>query len=217
MRASTAIAFFMSAMMAGVTIAQCPTNQCPTNQRRCCAIAPVKSCCPNVPQPTYTVVATQAHCGSNYSLARPCVRYPVVQGYAVVQSVTNTRAQCWSDAPQPTVTYQPTFAQSVTPGTVQNNCNCQSGSVSLQANPQTALSGNNQRNPFSLAGHAREGQAVYHCLQEFLRCCENGGQNCMANYITCSQVTGEPLKYSSCPAQTPTIEEKSPNQTQQNP
>ena len=212
MRTSTAIACFLSAMMAGVTVAQCPTTQ-----RRCCSIVPVQSCCPNLPQPTCTVKAPQTPCGLNYSLARPCDRYPVVQGYPVVQSVTHTRGQCWAVVPQSTVTYQPTIAQSITPGTVQNNCNCQSGSVSLQANPQTALSGNHQRNPFSLAGHAREGQAVYHCLQEFLRCCENGGQNCMINYIYCSQVTGEPLQYSSCPEKAPAVGEKVPNQTQQNP
>jgi hypothetical protein len=188
MRNSTALACFLSAMMVGGAVAQCPTAP-----RRCRSMVPAQSC------------------GLNYSVARPCVSYPVVQ------SITNTPAQCCSVLPQAAVTCRSASAQSVTPGIVQNNCKCRSGSVSPQVYPQAASVLDNQRNPFSLAGHAREGQAVYHCQQEFLRCCENGGQNCMSSYITCAQITGEPLKHSACPVATPTIEEKSPNKTLKNP
>ena len=210
MRASIALACFVSAMIAGVTVAQCPT----------------------VHRNHYSVVPVQSSCGSNYAFTKPCVSYPVAQGCQatqscqvapncqvvqschVAQNITNSPTQYWSVVPQPAITFQPAFAQQVTQGTAQNNCNCQSASASPQANPQAASILDNPRNPFSLAGHARPGTdqpAVFHCQQEFLRCCENGGLNCMSNYINCTQITGEPLRHSACPAATPTIDEKAPN------
>jgi hypothetical protein len=214
-RNSIALACFLSGMFAGLTPAQCPQIY-----RNAHTVVPVQSCCSSM-QPAYTVAVTQASCCPTQT--SPCVRsyrgvqcYPVVQSYSVVQSyplvqcITNSSNQIRSVVQQPTVTAAPAIAGQILQPNVQNNCNCSVGAVlpqsSPQASPQTASILEHQRNPFSLAGHARPCEVQY-CLQEFLSCCESGGKDCMINYVNCTQITGEPLRHGRCPTAGPSSDD----------
>lgn len=62
--------------------------------------------------------------------------------------------------------------------------------------------------PYSLSGYAippasarstPRMQVPNPCEEEFLRCCENGGPNCIENYMACTDLSGEPVLHSACP------------------
>lgn len=62
------------------------------------------------------------------------------------------------------------------------------------------------QSPFSEVGHVRpdSGRAVPSvCEIEFLECCAAGGTNCAARYANCADITGEKVKYATCPEEEP--------------
>lgn len=213
MRLSIVLACLSSCLMAGLTLAQCP----PTYRSRCSVIQS-QACYPTYPQPAYTVAVAHvpnSHCPT-YSQARPLHNInPVMGSRAVVQGICSSPTRYMPVGPPPALarvqplSVAPTTAQPSPPSQVPSNCSCKSGSASPQAAPhsypppapQATSILEKERNPFSLAGHSRPSadRAVNHCLQEFERCCENGGKDCMLNYFNCTQITGEPLRHSYCP------------------
>lgn len=70
---------------------------------------------------------------------------------------------------------------------------------SSQSNPPMASILEQRRNPFSLAGHAQVRPPDF-CAAEFFACCESGGKDCLLNYYKCTEITGEPVQHSECPA-----------------
>ena len=214
MRNSIALACLLSAIIVNATMAQCPKTH-----RNCRSATPVQARYQSCPQKAHTLASTKVlPCQTNNRRARyPVLKsYPVVQGcsvvqsYPVVQSITNSSSQMWRGVPQPSIAGTRLFSQNAQQFT-QNNCSCGGGgtmpSFSPQISPQATSILEHKRNPFSLAGHAREGKQLDYCLQEFLVCCEGGGKDCMLNYYKCAEITGEPLRHIVCPSEVPNIED----------
>lgn len=139
---------------------------------------------------------TQGYATPSYdSQSQPLVASSTVPQVSTVPgSITDSSPQAMSAHP-PLANPQPQVAKS--------NCNC-NGSVRIpfaapQPNAEATSILENKRSPFSLAGHARQGRPILFCMEEFLVCCGNGGTDCMLNYIKCSEITGEPLRYNICP------------------
>ena len=215
MRNSVGLACLMSGIIVSTTTAQCPNTN-----RSVCRVAQVQSCYPTVPQPTYTVISSQASpcqtfkCAPSHQVVKTCPvvqscpvqSCPVLQRCPMVQSAAHSSTQFWRAVPQTSVAAAtPVFSQNAQHNT-QNNCNCSAGATlpkyAPQVGPQAASILEKPRSPFSLSGHVREGavKPVDHCLQEFLSCCENGGKDCMLNYYKCTEITGEPLRHTACPS-----------------
>lgn len=207
MRLSLVLTCLLSCMMNGFSVAQCPKTCRPKTCRGGYTVmrTPTSTCQQTYQRPTYTITP-QNHC-SSYSRAQPIIYGNPVMG-TMVQS---TPTQCWHVAPQTLLPSVQTYSvvPTIADRSVQSGCGCRVGSVLAQGMPSTSPQGTSileqERNPFSLAGHVRPGdeRPVDHCLQEFLRCCENGHSDCMLNYYNCTQVTGEHVRHSYCPG-TPT-------------
>lgn len=178
MRNSIALACLFSSLFVNAAVAQCPSTNC-------CGNLPVRSCCPSTAKPSCAVRPAQlSQCqisaaGSLVQRGRSArqSRAVVAQVQALPQSTTHLS---------------------------QGNCNCSRAggmqTFSSQANASMSSILQQRRNPFSLAGHAREVRPPDFCAAEFFACCESGGKDCLLNYYKCAEVTGEPLQYSECPA-----------------
>jgi len=225
-RNSIALACLLSALIVNATTAQCPKTH-----RNCYSAAPIKARYQSCPQSEYRLPSTKVppcqtnnRCASyavlqSYPVVQGCSvvqshpivdSYPVIQSYPVVQSITNSSTQNWSVVQQPSSAATRVFSQNAKQVT-QNNCSCGGGgkmpSISTQIGPQATSILEYERNPFSLAGHARVGKPLDYCVQEFIACCGNGGKDCMLNYYKCAEITGEPLRHNVCPSAGPTSDD----------
>ncbi len=213
MRKPIALACLLFAILANGVSAQYPS----TCVRR--FAAPVQAC-PNFQKPACRTALTQASAcqiqnhrpsaqvysvvqGASVAATYPAVPvYPMVQGSPVIQSINKLPMQPGSVLSHSTVVQN---AQQQT----QTNCNCggRVPSFSPQSGAPTVSILEPKRNPFSLAGHAQEVKPIDYCLQEFLVCCQRGGKNCMLNYYNCAEITGEQMRFDTCPAEAPTVED----------
>lgn len=222
MRYSIAQACLLSVLFVSATAAQCPKAH-----RNNCRVIAVQPCQTISSQPTCAIASSRPQCRRNTSVSSCAISQGhavvqsqpvpmgcnIVQSYPTVPSVTSSivhaSPQFWPVASSPSAS---NIAFSSNATIVQSSgCNCSGNGGVSQPLPQGASqavgSPDQKRNPFSLAGHAREVKPQDFCLREFLSCCESGGKDCMLNYYKCAEITGEQLRYNICPAEVPTIED----------
>ena len=171
MHNSIALASLLLTILVNATSAQCPK----TNSRST-RTSPVQSCCQSSAKPTVVYPAHVAHC----QIASCAQRFPAtVQGkptvtsYTVVQGCTAAQSRPAIQSHtglhgHPNISYTGnTYAIQSSPGVAQTNCNCNSArdmqTFSTHSTPQAASILGHKRNPFSLAGHAREGRPPDFC------------------------------------------------------
>lgn len=218
MRLLVLVAVLVLPSMAGIAQAQCRAIQCPPKQcppTRC----PPKRWQPVQHYPAIYQLPRVSHCQPIQSPAK-CGSLPAVSMCNTVYAQPTysvVAPTCGVTCPQSHIVYGH-GATVILPGPIAGSlaggdCNC--GAV-VQVYPQASAVVPGQggaagpRYPFSLSGqvHADTGKAVpSQCEIEFISCCAYGAKDCMAFYIACSDVTGEPLRHLLCPQVAPTIDE----------
>ena len=202
-----------------------PVHGCPTLGLTAYSV-PVVSACQPAPHGCGIQVSTNVACNSHtppcsYAIVTSnCPSNPshgrIVYGHSsnVILSETISSnvvaGQPYAGTESGAIVYSAPVAN---PGLPAGNCNC-GGAV--QIGPSGFPGAPSQAgdvvpyNPFSLSGRVRAdtGRAIPNqCEVDFLECCAYGAKGCLAAYLHCSEVTGEPLRHRVCPSATPVIDE----------
>ena len=184
-------------------------SACPPAQHGCGIQASTNVACNSHAVPSsYAVV--MSNCPSNQSHGR--IVYGHSSNVILSETISSSVVVCQPHAATTSgsIVYSAPVANPALPA---GNCNC-GGAVQIDpsgfpvAPPQV---GNVvPRSPFSLSGRVRAdtGRAIPNqCEVDFLECCAYGAKGCLAAYLHCSEVTGEPLRHRVCPSAAPTIDE----------